>query len=386
MNTLSRLLSILSLLASVPSLNLSAQNIELSGRIGSIIANHPLFPPRYAPAYQLQFGYSPKPKTTKKVGEKIEEKTQEIEKWANLYPNLRLLHTFHLQTLGNREVLGYGLGYVPRMDIILGQRKDFSLATSLGLGVGYLSRKYDYFTNPDNIIIGRKLNACATVQMRLRYSLNKNWQIDAQAGLLHYSNAGTAINNVGINIAYLGLGLSYSFLGDSSHYKSKKEPKDKLNLAHLRGFSRLAPFVSGGMGLTAKGQGGPMFPVYLLSAGARYSPNIKHIWALSGEYGYSTATAELYRSGGRADSAAIGRLALMAQHDFVFGHWSFATALGAYIGHHAEQRSRWATKVGFSYYPRNFFAVQRHQLWLGIFIRAYLGEAEALELQIGYKF
>lgn len=354
--------------------HISAQNIELSARSSYIIVNHPLFPAQNTPAFQVQLGYAAKKQRTTKVGD--------IENWANLYPRLRLVHTLHFQNLGNREVLGYGLGYVPRMDIFLAQRKAFSLAASLGLGIGYLSRKYDYFTNPDNIIVGRKLNACATLQLRLRYTVHKNWQIAAEAGLLHYSNAGTATPNVGINLAYLGFGLSYAFLGDSSQFHRPKKPL----LTPLRGFSRLAPFVSAGVGLTAKGQGGPMFPIYLLTAGARFSPNIKHIWALSTEYGYSTATAELYRHGGRADSASIGRVALMAQHDFVFGHWSLATAVGAYIGHHAEQRSRWATKVGFSYYPRHFFAQQRHQIWLGLFIRAYLGEAEALELQIGYKF
>jgi hypothetical protein len=355
-----------------------AQNIELSARSGYIIINHPLFPAHNAPALQVQFGYAAKQKTTTKIGD--------TENWANLYPRLRLVHTLHFQNLGNREVLGYGLGYVPRMDILLAQRKAFTLAASLGLGIGYLSRKYDYFTNPDNIIVGSKLNACATVQLRLRYAVHKNWQIAAEAGLIHYSNAGTATPNVGINIGNWGLGLSYSFLADSSQFYKPKKPKLTALLTPLRGFSRLAPFVSAGVGLTAKGQGGPMFPIYLLTAGARFSPNIKHIWALSGEYGYSTATAELYRHGGRADSAKIGRIALMAQHDFVFGHWSLAAAVGAYLGRHAEQRSRWATKVGFSYYPRHFFAQQRHQIWLGLFIRAYLGEAEALELQIGYKF
>ena len=350
-----------------------AQNFGLQTKIGFSIANHPDFPDTQAPTLGIELSLSPRVSDKKRASPRA---------WQYWYRRSRLYFAAHYQTLGNAEVLGKAFAFVPTMRFELGQpRKRLQTAFAMGWGLAYLSRSYNFFSNPTNIAVGAPLNACATAAFRAKYRISSHWEAAAELGVVHYSNAGTATPNLGLNIPYVGLSLGYNWAKFALDTLWQKPARTTLQ-PYLR------PFAQIGIGITAKGQGNAKYPVYLASLGVSRAFSRISLLSLSLEYVYNMATDEFYRYNGGAPVSArqIQRFCLTAQHEFLFGHWAFATAGGIYLGRHIDQRSIFATKVGLIYYPCNVFVSHRHQIWLATYIRAYFGEAEALEFQLGYRF
>jgi hypothetical protein len=350
-----------------------AQNFGLQTKIGFSIANHPDFPPSQAPTLGIELSLSPTVSDKKKASPRA---------WQHWYRRSQLYFAAHYQTTGNAEVLGKAFALVPTMRFTLNKPNQRLQTTfAMGWGLAYLSRHYNFFTNPTNIVIGAPINACATAAFQTKFQFSAHWAAAAELGVVHYSNAGTATPNLGLNIPYFGLSLGYNLADFRSDSITPKPDRTTLQ-PYFR------PFAQSGIGITAKGQGNAKYPVYLASVGVSRAFSRISLLSLSLEYVYNMATAEFYRYNGGAavSSRQIQRFCLTAQHEFLFGHWAFATAGGIYIGRHIDQRSIFATKVGLIYYPRNVFVPHRHQIWLAAYIRAYFGEAEALEFQLGYRF
>lgn len=345
--------------------SVAAQSGAILSRCGQTIANNQHFPARPELALGLELGYLSQSKMA-----------TDSMNWRYWYPRCRLWQTAHVQTLGNKRVLGWAFGYLPTMEIVMGKSgASWGGSWAMGWGAAYISKRYDYWANPENVVIGRHLNICATAQLKGWRRLWRGLYLFGEVGVLHYSNGGTAVQNLGANIPYMGLGLrcvSMSEFGERPAHRKQ---------ALLRVWR---PYMQAGIGFGAKGTGGPLFPLYGLALGASRALSRVSMLTISAEYVYSDLTAEYYRQSGQ--KGQHNRVALMVQHEFLFGHWAFATQGGIYLGRHAEQRSIFASKVGFVYYLRNTFGTHRHQCWLGAYVRAYFGEAEAVELQIGYRF
>ena len=125
-------------------------------------------------------------------------------------------YTFNLLNLGS-EVAGYAIG---AGGLVMPQSGKYNYWI-LGMGIGYLTKRYDEFGNPRNPAIGSHLNG----MMHLGYHLDAGpylnkwgWKMYAEAGMVHFSNANWRQPNFGINIPYLSIGAKRTLFLASNNY------------------------------------------------------------------------------------------------------------------------------------------------------------------------
>jgi hypothetical protein len=78
-----------------------------------------------------------------------------------------------------------------------------------GMGAGYVTNPFDRFQNPKIIMIGSHLNTSWIGHLSLSYAVAKQFRLQAQAGIIHFSNAAFTLPNQGVNLSTLNVGLSY---------------------------------------------------------------------------------------------------------------------------------------------------------------------------------
>lgn len=346
-----------------------AQALEFNYQGGFVIRNHPQFPELKSPTHNFELNY---------VLEPAENKYWSI---FHKYPTLSL--SASVQTLGNAEVLGQAVGFAPVMGFYLLRKQHWRLQGQLGWGLAYLTKRFDSFDNPQNIVIGTHLNAYTTARLRLAYRVG-GWEPNFTLSLAHYSNSNAMSPNLGINIPSLQFGLRY-------HPKIKEIDKSvqQEKLAQLPNFKqRVSPFVQLGMGMSAAISRGPFFPCYTAKVGAAWQYSRKGLAEMGVEYSFNGSVYQ-FRLHNNPTSVVLrdfNRYAIFLSHEFLFGQVGFYTLGGIYLNKHIDQRSLIATQVGINFYPRSTVWYRRHQVRIGLNIRAYFGLAEFVLLEMGYRF
>lgn len=352
----------------------------------------PIFAQQYGIETNYQFGYNipihpryPKIQAYSHTSEvALLQHTQGKKIWSILYKKPTVAYLFAYQTLGNQAILGEAFYIVPSLDFKVFGYKRLDMQVRLGWGAGFTTKTYNSFENKENIVIGSHLNACATVRAMFRYRLSEQFSLYIGGGITHYSNGGFTKPNLGINIPFAQIGVQYNF-----HTPSVPDSLPKEILARLPKLNQsFRPFITVGLGLTENSTRGPKYPIYIITMGfSRMMARISKL-SLSVEYLYNTATYafDKHNGGVQLEHWNYGRISILATHEFIFGHWGFVTAIGAYFNKHHGQRSVLATKLGFNFYFKNYFKKFKHQVWAGCHVRAYAGEAEFVEAVLGYNF
>jgi hypothetical protein len=364
-----QLFYLLCLLAMTSQLSAQGRALSLNYGVGYLVANHPRFPQVKALAHSFELAWESRPGSKRY--------------WSilNKYPSLAL--SASVQTLGNGKQLGQALAFAPIMGFELLRPAPFSMQLQMGWGLAYLTKRYDSFSNPENIVVGTHLNAYATARLHLAYRI-ASWEPFLNIGVAHYSNGNVMSPNLGFNIPMLQAGL---------RYRLQKETRDSseaaAKMAKLPPFRRhWSPFVQAGLGISATVSRGPFFPVQVLSAGGqwRYARSRSASAGLEYSFNASVYAWALENGGYSALRKDYERYAFWLSHEWIFGHFGFSALGGIYLNKHEGQRSVIPTQVGLNFYPRLPYRHFRHQVWVGLHIRAYFGLAEFVMLQAGYRF
>lgn len=138
-------------------------------------------------------------------------KTNGTKDWQyrRKFPQIGVGATF--TDYGNDRVFGKCLGVYPNLQIPIVSRDKWEWTTRLGLGAGYVTRKFQYEAPEDtiNTAIGTHVNAFAIFMMDVRHHLNDHWQLQYGLNFTHISNGGTIQPNLGINMVGGHAGVLY---------------------------------------------------------------------------------------------------------------------------------------------------------------------------------
>jgi hypothetical protein len=350
-------------------------SLAMAYGIGYTIPNHPDFPEVKGPSNSIELGWSHKQNAF----------------WSLLNGGA----VFHLnatfQNFGNNAVLGQAFALTPAMSYPIVKKRQFSMQLHLGWGAAWISKKFDSFSNSTNIVIGTNLNASVSAMLEFTYSI-KSLEPFLGLKVQHYSNGNAMSPNLGINMPMLQTGLRFMFENEIKSYdlmrgNYKKSDSTFAKYEFPKPKIPFRPFFQLGLGLSANIQRGPFFPVYNLNAGAQwlYRPS-KTLWA-GIEYSFNSAVYEFYQNNGSiSDPRKFNRYAIWLGHEWIFGRVGFFALGGLYLNRHVNQRSLFPTQTGINFYPRIPYFKPRHQFWIGVHIRAYLGLADYVMLQAGYRF
>ena len=132
------------------------------------------------------------------------------------YPAIGL--SFLYTGIGDQPELGSAFALIPHMSFNCLKSKRNQLNFKLGIGIGYLTEKYDAVTNPKNTFIGSHLNAAIDLSIDYNYMVTNRLGLTAFIGFTHFSNGSSRTPNNGINIAHGGIGAKYFI----------KEPKQRI--------------------------------------------------------------------------------------------------------------------------------------------------------------
>jgi hypothetical protein len=128
--------------------------------------------------------------------------------WEQLYKYPEYGISLFYSTLGNDKVHGRELALFPHFALKIISRNKFDVYTQDGVGIGYVTRKYNPVDNYFNIAVGSHLNIHLDLRLGVRYRLTEKLLLQSGICFNHFSNAGTRSPNLGLNYV-----TGYSALG-----------------------------------------------------------------------------------------------------------------------------------------------------------------------------
>jgi hypothetical protein len=351
-----------------PGPPLSAYNFQLEGNVHyGFFAHHHLEMERFSshfPAYELLF----------------QRATFGKDMWESLYNFPFIGIGAWYSPLGSFEEVGESYALFPFINFPINDQNNHSLNLRVGLGLAYLTNKFEPRDNHRNFAIGSHLNAMVSLHFNYRYRLSDFITLTTSAGLTHFSNGSMKTPNIGINIPSFSVGLS-SFLSKPNPYLDRKLLPE-LYLFEFDGkrwFSIEPALAVGYKDMTQ--QLGGSFMVYNLSVAILKPVSLKGKLGLGVDASYDAShPAELERRN-RAfvGNWAIVKPGLSVMYEMVMSQTSFVFQLGSHLGGLENSRGNIFQKIGLKrHFNENFFG--------SILLTAHLGRADYIGFGIGYRF
>ncbi|MGH1337644.1 MAG: acyloxyacyl hydrolase [Aureispira sp.] len=370
------LLISIGLIGGVGALQAQSTGIELNYQGGYNIPIHPRYPTIESPSHGLELAVLHRPK--------------EERLWSVLHNRPQIAYLFGYQTLGNKAVLGRAFYLVPSLNFRIFKVGAFEGQCRIGWGVAYLTRSFHSIYNAKNIVMGARLNAYATVRFLTRYAISAHWRLFLGVSASHYSNGGFVKPNLGINIPAVQVGMQYEFGGLDTLSKSTRIRARRAAITNLPPFLKsVRPFVRVLLGGTEMATSqGVKYPIYGVTIGASKLLARTSKLRLGINYLYNTAPRAFDQHQGTRmlEHWDYARVSIVAGHELLFGRWGLLSNLGVYLNAHRLQRSLLSAELGFNFYSQNYFKQQGQQFWLGCHVRTYGGEAEFVQVVLGFQW
>ena len=190
-------------------------------------------------------------------------------------------------TLSDHPAVGQVVAIYPFVSFPIIRSKSNYFGFRLGVGLGYLTKKFDPITNYKNIAIGSHVNVAINLMLEYRKQLSKSTALTAGFSLIHFSNGSTATPNYGLNLPMLSVGVSQRLSEPNSKIAQRKASippwSYKPNKIYI--FNILAGYATKNMG----DEFGERFDVYMASFSALKYFNEISALGLSFDFSYDAS-------------------------------------------------------------------------------------------------
>ena len=149
-------------------------------------------------------------------------------RWEVLYNYPSIGLTFYYSQLGNTtptDELGDVFALYPFINFPLNRNPNSKLTFKLGVGLSYLTNKFDPVENWHNYAIGSHFNAAVNLSFEYRQRITDRLHWATSFGLTHFSNGATMSPNMGINIFSTATGFSWFLRKPNPLLDKKLRPK-----------------------------------------------------------------------------------------------------------------------------------------------------------------
>lgn len=360
-------------------------SFELGGalELGKILKIYPDLPPiGNVWTYKLDFDW----------------KTTGRQWWNKAYRYPTLGCQVVVGSLGNPEVLGVFAAVLPNLRFKLFGAGHHQVYTRIGMGFAYFNKPYNQQSNPTNLLVGSALTNITSLQLVYSAGVSRFLSLNAGVGFQHFSNGHTQLPNVGINMPSAQLGFSLLMYQKPVHKLVNVQdstPNREYTMDAIVGLGWHE------FGETTEPTGGIKYPVY--SFGLAISKNLGtiHVVQLGVTYSYYTSFRDYiaYQSFFNEQLALnASTFSIYAGHEFILGHLGLDLKLGAYLynpfrrkyNHEVLNKPNGfkeisTNKLGINYYFSDT-RLNRKGLYIGLHIKANLGQADFAEFSMGYRF
>lgn len=250
-----------------------------------------------------------------------------------------------------------------------------NIGNRIAFGLSHLSKQYDMFKNPYNMVIATPINVFIQYDLITYYRISSNLNIRFNIGFTHTSNGSVKEPNKGFNIVTTGLGFQYSFndernLINTHIVNDQKLKKHQLNVGLISGFKSISRFdnkLYSIVGLSGE-------YLYQRSSTVLVGAEITGYWdnsiedefKLEGDYGYK-----------ESDNLCI---AINPTYALVMGKVIFTFQPGVYLKSSFKPYGFLTNKVGLRYQVMQ-------NLYMSMSIKAHwLAKADFVEFGMRYSF
>ncbi len=319
------------------------------------------------------------------------------KEWNQLYCYPKIGFAFVYGYLGNNKALGQNFSIIPNLAFETHNQKRWTLETRFGFGLAYFTKYYNAIENQTNNLIGSSITDITFISLDLKYKLTKHITINAGIAGYHCSNGHYQLPNIGANIPCVNFGLSYSPKIIPPFYKhdSITKPNKKVLLNIMFGYGRHE------FGSATKPTGGPKYPVF--QGGLYISKRFNKInnfhaglfFSYYTDYYDFIVNQEFFETNQKLNACVA---TVFLGHEFIIGKFGLATQCGVNVYTpflsklYKVQKNNdltsvyIANKIGIQYYFFEPTLKPRHNIYLGIYLKANFGSADYAQTAIGYTF
>lgn len=299
----------------------------------------------------------------------FEHKTKGIKAWQDYYRQPSIGIRLHYGNLGNPNI-GSSIGLLPYFNFNLISKGAWELRTAWGIGIGFLTKKFELSANRKHIAIGSNANLFVSINTNLSYHITSDFSLGAKAQFTHFSNAAYALPNLGFNVPSFMLMASWDFM---------KEAYERPKILELITFLRKHLQIVGGIGLrSASILNEKRYAVYRLSFEYFYRPKFKFALVPSIDLFYNSAIVHRLDQVPESDAFiynSLGGLAL-TYHQLV-GPVQIYGGMGVYLIDKAK-------RDGLLYHKLGLRSRLNKKLFMNITLLSHWAKADHLQLGLGY--
>ena len=281
--------------------------------------------------------------------------------------------------IGEQPELGRAFAVIPHISFNCLKSERNQINFKLGVGIGYLTQKYDAVTNPKNTFIGSHINAAIDLSIDYNYMVTNRLGLTAFIGFSHFSNGSSRTPNNGINMAHAGIGAKYFISepkqripkqqSDNQQYKSWN--KENLSFCFAFSYSRkdIDEYLGYGMSWAA----------YNLQFNALKRLTEMSKIGVGVDLVYDCTDKEVLRQKGiEFNDFEILKPGINAAYELAFGNTSFIFNFGCHIAGKDLCEGRIYQKFGMM-----------QNIWNGIFatvsLTTHFGWSDYIGFGIGYR-
>lgn len=159
----------------------------------------------------------------------LQKQTYGKSSWQSYFNYPTIGVTALYSGLGDIDIIGKAYAIYPFINFPFNKSKTNTFGLRFGVGLGYITEKFDLTSNYHNISIGSNFNAAINIALEYKHYFSNRFKFSVFAGLTHFSNGCSNYPNSGINIINAGAGLTYLLTDPHSYI-----PKSKDNGNYLK--------------------------------------------------------------------------------------------------------------------------------------------------------
>jgi hypothetical protein len=129
--------------------------------------------------------------------------------WEQIYKFPAYGISLYYTTLGNDKIHGRELAVLPYGQFYFIHKKRFDLYTQLGVGLSYVTKKFNLRDNYLNVAVGSNLNLHFNLKLGMAYRIHPRIQWHAGTSFDHFSNGNLSEPNLGLNYLTAYTGIDY---------------------------------------------------------------------------------------------------------------------------------------------------------------------------------
>ena len=333
----------------------------------------PFFPPVTNNSYSVELDFN--------------QQTTGKQAWQTLQNYPRFGGEIIFTSIGNPKIFGDAIGLLPTLQYSIIKHHRNRLYYQVGTGLAYITKPFNIITNPENDVAGSRIDEAVVIRAGYEITLSSKSQISPSFTFIHYSNGSAREPNLGYDI--YSLGITYRFRGNEKTPLSptRKQFRDSLpplsHGLHIQAFGALG-FEGGST------PGGPEYHVYIANFSLVKYINHKNKISIGVDQSYNNGGLDYEKleeiNTGQNQSYQASGTALFAGYEWLFGHFGLAIHLGPYIKRPIEASSKIFENMGLQYYIWNPITHYGSNLFIGVHVQTYFGQASYDDVSLGVTF